>query len=139
MNPAKQKSSKIPSPRPIMSIVPSPRKTSEVMISRTIEANIPMGISHLMFVFVRATGANSEVMPKMANVLKMFEPMTFPMATSLFPWNADRVLTTNSGMDVPMATIVNPMTNSEMLNLWARAADHRLESLHHIKLRLLLQ
>ena len=92
-----------------MSIVPSPRKTSEVMISRTIEANIPMGISHLMFVFVRATGANSEVMPKMANVLKMFEPMTFPMATSLFPWNADRVLTTNSGMDVPMATIVNPM------------------------------
>ena len=54
----------------------------------------------------------------------MFEPIIFPKTTSCVPFSVTTVpeimLTTNSGAEVPMATMVNPMAMSETLNLLAR-------------------
>jgi len=55
-------------------------------------------------------GATSAVMPTIASVLKTFEPMTLPTAMSDVPFTADISDTKNSGIDVPMATTVSPMT-----------------------------
>ena len=52
------------------------------------------------------------VRPRIANVLNMFEPTIFPTAISASPLKADMKLTTISGVDVPMPTIVSPITNS---------------------------
>ena len=58
----------------------------------------------------------------MTKTLKMFDPTTFPIATSLFPPMAESTETTSSGVEVPTATIVSPMMNSGMRKRWARAA-----------------
>ena len=51
----------------------------------------------------------------------MFEPTTFPNATSLCPRRAAMTDVTNSGMDVPTATMVSPITASESPTAWANA------------------
>ena len=53
--------------------------------------------------------------------LKMLLPMIFPSARPGLPFKAEPVLITSSGNDVPMATIVSPMSNSLMLKRRARA------------------
>ena len=41
-------------------------------------------------------------------------PITFPIEISKCPFIVDVKLTINSGNDVPIATIVNPITSSEI-------------------------
>ena len=60
-------------------------------------------------IFIGQTKADA---PKISNVLKMFDPTTFPIAMSALPCTAERKLTTISGVDVPIPTIVRPITNS---------------------------
>lgn len=64
----------------------------------------------------QATGQMIAVTPTIANELKMLLPTTLPMARSACPLTAEITLTTNSGADVPKATIVKPMTKLETLN-----------------------
>ena len=45
--------------------------------------------------------------------------MILPKTTSLCPAVPEIILTTSSGAEVPSATIVSPMANSEMLNFLA--------------------
>ena len=47
--------------------------------------------------------------PKMKTILKMLEPTTFPSANSLSPFRAATSEVTNSGREVPIATIVKPI------------------------------
>ena len=70
---------------------------------------------------LQITGVTNIVVPNMASVLKILLPITFPNAISLLPFMADTVLTTNSGNEVPKATIVSPIIKVETLNL--RATD----------------
>ena len=42
----------------------------------------------------------------------MLEPTMLPIAISALPWSDEMKLTTISGVDVPMPTMVNPMINS---------------------------
>ena len=70
------------------------------------------GMSFLRLVRVIAIGDIRAVIPSITNVLKIFEPTTFPTAISDSPLNADMKLTTISGVDVPIPTMVSPITNS---------------------------
>lgn len=55
----------------------------------------------------------------MRKIFAIFDPRTFPIAISVFPWILAMIETTNSGILVPIATIVNPMIASEILNFLA--------------------
>ena len=47
--------------------------------------------------------------PKINKILKIFEPTTLPNARSFSPFFEATTEVTNSGSDVPIATIVNPI------------------------------
>ena len=73
---------------------------------------IVRGISFLRFSLLMLTGHINAVSPRMNKTLKIFEPITLPMAISAFPSSAPVRLTTSSGHDVPKPNIVSPITNS---------------------------
>ena len=56
------------------------------------------------------------VPPRMKPRLKILDPTTFPIEISVWPVIAARIVTANSGADVPNATTVSPMTRSEILS-----------------------
>ena len=70
------------------------------------------GMSFFRFSRVMSMGRSRAVRPRMSSVLKMLEPTTLPMAISALPCAAPMKLTTISGAEVPMPTMVSPMTNS---------------------------
>ena len=72
---------------------------------------------------VITSGEISAVMPSIMHVLNIFDPTTLPMAISALPWNDDMKLTTISGDDVPMPTIVSPIMNSLSPNRLAMLED----------------
>ena len=78
------------------------------------------GMSRRRLPRVMATGAMMAERPRMSAVLKMLEPMMLPTAISEFRSAEEMKLTTISGADVPMATMVRPMMNSLMPHLRAR-------------------
>ena len=54
-------------------------------------------------------------------MLAILEPSTLPIAIPELPLIAEIILTSNSGADVPKATIVIPITSGDMRYLRARA------------------
>ena len=48
------------------------------------------------------------------NKLKIFEPIALPTARSKAAFNEELTDTTTSGVEVPKATVVQPMTNFEI-------------------------
>ena len=60
------------------------------------------------------------LVPKTINKLNMFEPITFETANSFDPFMDAIVLTTASGALVPNATIVKPIINVGIFNVFAR-------------------
>ena len=61
------------------------------------------------------------VTPRMRKKLATFDQRTFPIAISVFPERLARTDTTNSGILVPIATIVSPIIACEIENLRAIA------------------
>ncbi len=58
-------------------------------------------------------------MPRISRIFAMLLPRILPIAISVVPLNDAITLTTNSGIDVPNATIVRPIISVETLNLFA--------------------
>lgn len=54
----------------------------------------------------------NDVVPRIKKILKIFDPTTFPTASSTFLRNAATILVTSSGILVPMATTVSPINKS---------------------------
>ncbi len=54
-----------------------------------------------------------ELTPKTRKTLKMFEPITLPTARSAFLLKAAVAEVTNSGNDVPIATMLSPIKDSD--------------------------
>ena len=54
----------------------------------------------------------NEVNPKTPNILNIFDPTTFPIATLPFPLKKEAIVTANSGSDVPIAARLIPITAS---------------------------
>ena len=113
----------MPSGRPILSVAPAHTRRSEVTASSTSDAAMPNGMSRRMFSLVSTSGRISAQIPRITKTLKMFEPTTLPIATSLLPAAAESTETTSSGIEVPTATIVRPMMNSGTRKRWATAAE----------------
>lgn len=66
-------------------------------------------------------GNRSPDNPRIINKLKLLLPIIFPRTMSENPCTEAIVLTTNSGAEVPNATIVKPMTRSDTLYFLAKA------------------
>ena len=77
------------------------------------------GISFFMLLLVITRGEIRAVTPNIIAVLKMLEPTMLPIAISALPWKADMKLTTISGAEVPMPTMVTPIMNSLSPNRFA--------------------
>jgi len=54
----------------------------------------------------------TELMPNIKKILKIFEPITFPIAISLFFLKAATSDVTSSGREVPIETMVRPISFS---------------------------
>ena len=80
----------------------------------TSELRITRGNSLLINPLPTDIGITMAVQPTMARMLNMLLPTTLPNASSALSFNAAVTLTTSSGADVPIATIVRPITRSEM-------------------------
>ena len=97
----------------IVSLSPRPRRVW--LIPNRIRRSVTIiltGMSRLLFSGDMATGLTNAVSPKIRNTLNMFDPTTLPIAMSALPFSAPVKLTTNSGMEVPMPTMVIPIRNS---------------------------
>jgi hypothetical protein len=75
-----------------------------------------IGISFHTVFLTTVTGVIIAVIPKINNILAIFDPTTLPKATPVFPDNALVIDTTSSGDEVPKATTVSPITIGEILN-----------------------
>ena len=85
-------------------------------------ANTAKGTSTQVVVLFMFRGTKMAVIPRIANILKMLLPNILPSANAELPFIDDTVLTTNSGVEVPNATTVRPMTMADIFSLCARAA-----------------
>ena len=95
---------------------------SEEQNQSTSEERITSGISFDIVDFPMDMGMTSAVHPTIIRMLNMLEPTTFPIAISELPLTADMTLMTSSGAEVPKATIVRPITRSEIRKRLATAA-----------------
>ena len=90
-----------------------PRSNSSIVTKKLT------GISFLILFLVIVKGEIRAVIPKIINVLNILDPTMLPMAISALPCIADMKLTTISGDEVPIPTIVRPITNSLKPNFLA--------------------
>lgn len=65
-------------------------------------------------------GFITELKPRTQNKLKIFDPITAPTAMSVCFLYAATAEAANSGNDVPMATIVRPISSSDKPKLLAK-------------------
>lgn len=65
----------------------------------------------------------------------MFDPITLPIARSLFPLIAALILTSNSGAEVPKATTVKPIKPWLMFSFTAMAVAPSTSSFPPVKRR----
>lgn len=82
---------------------------------RKIVVPIHIQISAKLHVLI-LMGANTDEIPRIQKILKIFEPTILPTAISFCPFRAATIDVISSGIDVPMATIVRPITRSETPN-----------------------
>ena len=68
-------------------------------------------MSFLTVVGKMTIGDTKAAHPTMSMALKMFDPTTLPTARSAVPLREEISDMQNSGMEVPMATMVSPMTS----------------------------
>lgn len=71
----------------------------------------------------RLIGATIAVIQRIRKIFAIFEPNTFPIAISVFPEIDASKETISSGILVPIATIVSPITASEIFHFFAREIE----------------
>ena len=76
----------------------------------SIEATRAKGMSLRTVWRSMVIGATRAVTPTISSALNTLLPTTLPTARSAVPLRADTRLTQNSGIEVPIATIVRPIT-----------------------------
>ena len=83
----------------------------------------------------KGTGVISALEPTTNRILKIFDPMMFPIAISALPFLAAVTEVTSSGKDVPKATMVSPinlwLTPSEMAMVVAASTAKLLPIIKH--------
>ena len=90
---------------------------------RSTERKMQRGMSNFRFALSILIGKHIAVAPRIPRTLKIFDPTTFPRATSELPRTAPMRLTISSGADVPTPTIAAPITKSDTLKRLAIWTD----------------
>ena len=94
------------------------------------------GISFRTVFFCARRGKIAEETQRISKIFAILLPIIFPIARSVFHWREENILTASSGVDVPKATIVSPMTIGGILNLKAREdAPDTSRSAHFIRIK----
>ena len=114
MKMAKNPKSNKPSARLMTSSGLLSSSMSQLQKNRAKDAKMQRGISCTSVFRVTTIGATIEVQPTIISVLKILLPTTLPMAMSALPLSAEDTDTVSSGAEVPKATMVSPITMSEM-------------------------
>ena len=102
--------------------------------AKTNDDKITNGISLLIVPSPTFIGKTKAVQPIIIRILKILLPTTLPIAISALPLMDDNKLMTNSGADVPKATMVKPITKSEIRNFFATAAEPSVNALAPIRI-----
>ena len=89
--------------------------------TRNIDVKILNGMSRLSVLRSIVNGLMAAVTPRISRVLQILDPTALPREMSPCPLSADDIEISNSGAEVPIPTIVRPMTKSESLALLAIA------------------
>ena len=126
---AKKPSNINPSVR-LMTLAAPPSSNISLAQTRSIKAeSTHSGISLANVPLPMGIGATMAVHPTIIRVLKILLPTTLPIANPALPLKEDNKLITNSGAEVPRATIVRPITRLEMLNRLATDAAPSVSAL----------
>lgn len=96
---------------------------SYTKINSIIAAKIAIGISRRIVSRSILNGCIIAVIPKIKSTLHIFDPTMFPIDISPSPCMAEDNDTNNSGDEVPMPTMVRPITKLEIFALCAIATD----------------
>ena len=104
---------------------PPSNKTSLAQRNNTMEESTHKGISLANVPLPTGIGATTAVTPTIIRQLKTLLPTTLPIASPALPLNDERKLITNSGAEVPNATMVSPITK---LEIWKRLATEAAPS-----------
>ena len=122
MKMAKKPNSIKPSVR-LMTLLPAPSSKISLAQTKSISAeSTHKGISLANVPLPTGIGATMAVHPTIISVLNMLLPTTLPIASPALPLKEERKLMTNSGAEVPKATMVSPITRLEMLKRLATEA-----------------
>ena len=101
----------------------------------TNEERMTNGISLLIVPSPTFMGSTKAVQPIIIKALNILLPTTLPIAISALPFNAESTLITNSGAEVPKATMVSPITKSEIRKRLATAAEPSVKPFAPAKIR----
>ncbi len=122
--------STIPSIRHTIFILALSRNTSLTSTRKIMLESMMIGRSKNRVFGVSIIGDMSAVTPSMRNILAILDPRTFPIAISVFPDMLAMTETMNSGILVPIATIVSPMIASDIWNFFARETAPSTRTFH---------
>ena len=89
------------------------RKLSFTSAITTTIPTVITGISSSTVLFFTTIGMITPAIPRISTVFMILLPMTFPKTISPTPFHEAIMFTTTSGIDVPKATIVMPITSED--------------------------
>ena len=131
-----KKQSKINPSERLMTLSMAPSKRISLAKNRRAnDESITKGISLVNVPLPTTIGQVNAVQPTIIKILKRLLPTTLPIAKPALPCIAEVMLTTSSGADVPKATIVRPMTKSDILKRFARAEAPSVKAFAPYKIR----
>jgi len=81
------------------------------MKNNKIATKIIRGAKSVIFISATSKGLINDIIPNTKRRLKIFEPMIFPTPISSSPFLIAVRVATNSGNEVPIATIVKPIAS----------------------------
>ena len=83
---------------------------------------VTKGNSYIKVLDRMSSGTMMALMPRMRPMLTILLPTMLPTARSPLPDHAEKIVTMNSGKEVPKATIVRPITKGDTLSHLAKSA-----------------
>ena len=113
---------------------PSSMQSLAKQVSTSAE-RMTSGISLLIVPCPTCMGRTRAVHPIIINTLKILLPTTLPIAISALPCSEESTLITSSGAEVPKATMVNPITRSEIRKRLATEAAPSVSPFAPIKIK----
>lgn len=120
----------MPSIRLIILVGAPSRNLSLTRIRKKMLIRITIGRSKNRVVLERVIGNTNALIQRIRNIFAIFEPRTLPIAISVFPEILARTETINSGILVPIATIVSPIMAWDTQDFFAIDTEPSTRTFH---------